>query len=1217
MLYPHCAIKTSLVLGLVTATDRAGNVSDPAQLVIVHDNLSPAVTITSPADGTIMDADSTPVLGNVADAEAVTVSVNGVQAQVAGSSFQLDSLPVAGGMNVIEAVATDAAGNIGRDVVAIYRPAEGEYPPSGFGVVGPEGGEVAANRPGDPFAGASIEIPAGALEDEQVITIEAGMGAPDIVGFVPVGPIYELLPAGLQFSSPVTLTLPYIESAIPDWSSESQVGVYLVEPGSDTWTRLEGQVDVDSNKVAVELAGFSYVVAGVPTGTAFGQVCEANAVSYSYECDIMPGKDGWIGSIYGSGEMWITDTGTLILDMSGGCPIGPQICRAVYLAREEDELTTATRYELQVSVRADWMYRQDGPSVGFGARDGTKDIFILGVNETKTGVRKLGIYLQDWQMMLAPGEFPWDVPHEFHAVVDRGNPDPADDLFELYVDDDPTPVLSVPYDDLLDMEPYGDPFGTASIFGMATTDSYSEWDYFRYNICGQSDADGDGVTGDDNCPSDYNPGQEDYDVDGAGDACDNCPSDYNPDQEDYDGDGAGDDCDNCPYDSNPGQEDNDVDGVGDDCDNCPSVANSEQDDNDDDGLGDACDSDIDNDGFNNDVDNCPNDFNPLQEDNDGDGAGDYCDNCPSVSNPLQEDSDGDEVGDACDNCPSVANSEQDDVDDDGLGDACDSDIDNDGFNNDVDNCPSVSNPGQEDSDGDGVGDACDNCIDLPNSEQADYDYDEVGDDCDNCPTIGNTDQRNDDSDELGNACDNCPTVDNLDQNNFDKDYFGDLCDNCPSIVNNNQSDMDGDLIGDACDTDLDGDSIPQGSGSNLCMGGETQNCDDNCPDMDNSDQADGDDDGVGDACDGCPETSNPRQDCVDNSDCIDAGFKCLYDRDVDLSGLCAKQNDRDWDGVPDDCDLCPDVYDKSNTDLVPDGNGDGHGDACHDSDGDGITDLEEITIGKDGFISDPTLADGDGDGLDDAEEVELGVDGFITDPMKVDTDGDGCDDFDDVGEGLLCPPGSRTTGRADGRTPTDGLPPPPEYWIYEVQNLHLKFESSDRSLPTAGYLDVTDTKRIMVGPIIKGGQSGDMPIGGWWGQADADFADHDFMCPENVKDDECYKNCRWIPVPQESVLPVIAGGRHSGELWYFGLGLGFNGVKFNPYEPDQYLVTYIDTGDCDGGSSLRDAGFVVNYYGSIYLGDPSLPAICGPNDEIPCSFSWRSCTICGSNTCMI
>jgi hypothetical protein len=59
----------------------------------------------------------------------------------------------------------------------------------------------------------------------------------------------------------------------------------------------------------------------------------------------------------------------------------------------------------------------------------------------------------------------------------------------------------------------------------------------------------------DNCPSDFNPYQEDLDDDGIGDLCDS----------DLDDDGLPDDMDNCPATFNPGQEDINGDGIGDTC----------------------------------------------------------------------------------------------------------------------------------------------------------------------------------------------------------------------------------------------------------------------------------------------------------------------------------------------------------------------------------------------------------------------------------------------------------------------------------------------------------------------------------------------------------------------------------------------------------------------------------------------------------------------------
>ncbi len=68
----------------------------------------------------------------------------------------------------------------------------------------------------------------------------------------------------------------------------------------------------------------------------------------------------------------------------------------------------------------------------------------------------------------------------------------------------------------------------------------------------------------DNCPSTFNPGQQDADTDGIGDACDSCPNDA---ENDIDNDGICADIDNCPNTENPGQQDVDNDGTGDVCDN--------------------------------------------------------------------------------------------------------------------------------------------------------------------------------------------------------------------------------------------------------------------------------------------------------------------------------------------------------------------------------------------------------------------------------------------------------------------------------------------------------------------------------------------------------------------------------------------------------------------------------------------------------------------------
>ncbi len=189
------------------------------------------------------------------------------------------------------------------------------------------------------------------------------------------------------------------------------------------------------------------------------------------------------------------------------------------------------------------------------------------------------------------------------------------------------------------------------------------------------------------------PACADIDDDGHSDDEDNCPAVANPGQENSDPDGQGNACD----------DDDDNDGVLDGIDNCASVGNGDQHNYDlghlnGDVLGDACDDDDDGDGRTDATDNCdPESAMPSTLDWSSSSGTDFDNDGCKDADPGAEDLDDDgdsvlEPPNGSDNCllkpnPGQANSDQGLPDADLLGDECDGDDDNDGVADAADACP--------------------------------------------------------------------------------------------------------------------------------------------------------------------------------------------------------------------------------------------------------------------------------------------------------------------------------------------------------------------------------------------------------------------------------------------------------------------------------------------------------------------------------------------------
>jgi RHS repeat-associated protein len=103
-----------------TASDTFGHVAVSEPVLYVLDTQAPAVTISSPQEGEVVESLAVTITGTAADPNLDTVTVNGVAATVGEDGSFTASVPLADGANTLVVVATDRAGHATEASVNVF-----------------------------------------------------------------------------------------------------------------------------------------------------------------------------------------------------------------------------------------------------------------------------------------------------------------------------------------------------------------------------------------------------------------------------------------------------------------------------------------------------------------------------------------------------------------------------------------------------------------------------------------------------------------------------------------------------------------------------------------------------------------------------------------------------------------------------------------------------------------------------------------------------------------------------------------------------------------------------------------------------------------------------------------------------------------------------------------------------------------------------------------
>lgn len=252
-LWPH---RLSLILSLFLAISACGGGGStgpvppppPPPTPVANVTVDPGTAALAPLGTQLLTATPRDAQGNPLTGRAV-VWTTSAQAVATVSNSGLVTAAAAGS-------ATITATSEGKSGTATITVATGA-------VVGPQGGVLT-------FANGAVKVtvPAGAVATPVVINAIVG-GAPS--GAAPedwqvVGPVYQISPAGTTFSQPVTITVKFAASDLPDFAMTGDLG--LQQWSGTQWTLLPNPtVNATDYTISTTVTSLGTAAAGGPAAS--------------------------------------------------------------------------------------------------------------------------------------------------------------------------------------------------------------------------------------------------------------------------------------------------------------------------------------------------------------------------------------------------------------------------------------------------------------------------------------------------------------------------------------------------------------------------------------------------------------------------------------------------------------------------------------------------------------------------------------------------------------------------------------------------------------------------------------------------------------------------------------------------------------------------------------------------------------------------------------